>query len=324
LLNSAPGDEAVSFIQIAEQRSDAARSVVAGHLDDACNAATTTGLWAQGGFDVTKVAGDAAAGASGYTDHTSQLAVGVDRAYGSDVTAGAALMLNNDSLSFDGRASNGRTDGAQALLYGQYAPHQSVGYLKGMASLGWWQNTLSRTIHLGTDSGTSRGTFDTTAYAMSLEGGLKFETSTLKVQPYAGVGFGGTHQQSFSDETDQGSGLFNQNFGGGRSTYAQSNIGVRLGKAGSTLLGHAFDWQVDVSWNHRFGPRENGVNAAFADSSSYNYRVVGSRLDVDQAQMGVGVEYHVTGNASVFGRVNGSIGNNNHSYGGNVGAIWRW
>jgi uncharacterized protein with beta-barrel porin domain len=232
-------------------------------------------------------------------------------------------MANDDTVSYENRDANGRIDGAQALLYGTYMPAQSLFFVKGVASYGWWENTLSRQLSLGTLSGNAHGSFDTTGESLYVETGLNLDSSLGLVQPYIGASIGRYQQQAFSEGTASGSGSFDQSYGQAHTTAGSSLLGVRL-KQAAAFFGHAFDWQADLAWRHRFGPASDTLDASFVDASAYQYQIEGTRTDRDAAQASLSATYAFTPLTSVYARIAANVGSQASTYGGFVGTQWKW
>jgi autotransporter-associated beta strand protein len=311
-LTQVSGDEAVAFRQIAQRRMDQAQGIVSQRLDDRQANHPANDLWVQASYQNTRQSGDDSSGASAYLDRSAALTIGYDRAIDPDWRVGVAMMANDDTVAYENRDANGRIDGAQALLYGTYAPAQSLFFVKGVASYGWWENT-----------GNPHGSFDTTGESLYVETGLNLNSSLGRVQPYIGAQIGRYQQQAFSEGTASGAGSFDQSYDEAHTTSGSSLVGVRLGQTAS-WLGHALDWQADLAWRHRFGPASDTLNASFADASAYQYQIEGTRADRDEAQAGLSATYAFSALTSVYVRVGATVGAQTSTYGGFAGAQWKW
>jgi len=65
------------------------------------------------------------------------------------------------------------------------------------------------------------------------------------------------------------------------STAASSVLGMRFGQDGASLLGHTFDWQADLAWEHRYGASNTTLDASFQNTPGATYQINGNKMDHD-------------------------------------------
>ncbi|MGI4858617.1 MAG: autotransporter domain-containing protein, partial [Janthinobacterium lividum] len=303
-----------------------AKSAASGNVDPAADSSgrMQRELWAQASYQNARTAGNDATGAGAYLDRSTALTIGHDRAITPTVRVGAALMLNTDTVSFSDRGANGRVNGAQALLYGSFTPADRPIFLNTIAGYGWWNNTLSRQVTLGTLSGNANGSFDTTAASLYTEAGLNLASAIGAVQPYVGAKVGRYQQQGYAESAASGTNVFDLRYGGAHTVAASSLLGVRVKHDGAALFGHGFDWHMDVAWQHRFGPGDSTVQAAFVDAPTIGYQVGGTKMDHDALRTTLGMKWALNRTTSLYVNAGMSLGATTQAYAGNAGVRWRW
>jgi autotransporter passenger strand-loop-strand repeat protein len=323
-LTQTSGDEAAVFRQIAEQRTWQAQDVIAQRLAGGTQAApsnTGNDLWVSADYSYTHESGDDTSGSGAYQDHSANLTVGYDRAVSPALRVGAALAVNDDTEQFSGRSANARSDGMQALLYGAWAPPSTSVYVNGMVGAGYWDNALTRSLQLGTLSGTADGSLHTTSVAAYVETGLQLASSFGIWEPYAGLRAGHYAQQGFAET---GGGVFDLDYAAANSNAVSSLLGVRLLKGAGVLFSHPLSWQADLAWEHQLGSTTQSVSAAFADAPAQTYQVFGTPSDRDAARLGMGASWQPTNRTTVFARVAAEVGSHARDYGVTAGAQWKW
>ncbi|MGI4983779.1 MAG: autotransporter domain-containing protein, partial [Janthinobacterium lividum] len=281
-------------------------------------------LWAQASYQNARTAGNDATGAGAYLDRSTALTIGHDRAITPTVRVGAALMLNTDTVSFSDRGANGRVNGAQALLYGSFTPADRPIFVNTIAGYGWWNNTLSRQVTLGALSGNANGSFDTTAASLYTEAGLNLASAIGAMQPYVGVKVGRYQQQGHAESAASGTNAFDLRYDDAHTVAASSLLGVRVKHDGAAFFGHGVDWQMDVAWQHRFGPGDGTLQAAFVDAPTIGYQVGGTKMDHDALRTTLGVRWALNRTTSFYVNAGMSLGATTQAYAGNAGVQWRW
>jgi uncharacterized protein with beta-barrel porin domain len=321
VLTQTAGDEAAVFRQVAEHSTGQAQDVIAQRLAAPVSSGTRNDLWVSAAYEHTRVAGDDAVGSSAYQDQSSTLTMGYDRAVNPVLRVGGALAVNDDTAQFSDRSANARVDGAQALLYGSYTPVGTTIYVNGIVGAGFWDNALSRSVMLGTLSGSPQGSFHTTSEAAHAETGLKLGSTTGTWRPYAGLRAGHYTQQGY---TESGGGVFDLSYAGANTNAVSSVLGMRFLKENGSLFGHAFAWQADLTWDHRLTGATQSLTAAFADAPAQTYQVFGTPADRNEARLSVAADWQPDARTTVFAKLGAEAGSHTRDYGASVGAQWKW
>ncbi|RKP50178.1 autotransporter domain-containing protein [Pararobbsia silviterrae] len=317
------GDEALVFLQDSERTMNNTQRDVNNRLRDLQQDAS--GLWVSAGFENNRSSGNSDSGAAASIDRTSSLTLGYDRLVAADWRIGTAVSFNDDSIEFDDRAANGRSDGIQAMLYASYAPIGSNYFVNAITNVGWWENTLSRNVVVGGLEGSPRGTFDSIGESIYVETGLHFATGVAAgvATPYLGVHAGRYQQQSYVESSTSGTDAFDLNYRSGQASGIRSVLGARLSQP-ITVGSHAVELQADVSWEHRFGPSSDAMEVAFANANTVAYTLEGNRMSSDLARLQIESTWQVTQSATLFVRASGAFGASEHGYGGWGGIRWAW
>lgn len=320
-LTQLSGDEAVAFRQVAESATDLGQRQTIERL--ATNDRTSTGsaLWVVGSGQQTNRAGSTALGTSAYQDSSAAITIGHDESISPSVRAGGALTVNDDTVSFSSDQATAHTTGAQLSLYGSYAPTSTAAYVSGVADVGFWDNSLARTLSVGSLGGKAQGVFHTSSAALYAETGLTLASGVATWQPYAGMSAGHYTQQGF---TESGAGTLDLDYSAANSNVVSSVLGLRLLESHAMLFGRPFDWQVDLSWLHRLTGTSQSLIAAFAADHGPSFEVLGAPAARSSGRIAVGVNWQANSSTSVFAHVVGALGSNTHYYGVTAGARWSW
>jgi autotransporter passenger strand-loop-strand repeat protein len=325
-LTQLAGDEAVVFRQTAARRTGQMQGAVAQRLADSSGAlASAAGsgqdMWVSADYSHSHEGGEGGLGSGAYGDNSARVTLGYDRAVSPTVRAGAALAVNNDTLQFSDRAAHARSDGVQAVLYGGWRPQAGLFYVNGMVGVGYWDNAQSRTVAVGSLSGTANGVFHTSALAAYLESGLKVGVPYGIWQPYLGLRAGHYTQGGFAES---GGGAIDLAYSAASSNALSSVLGVRFTRRAGAVRGKSIDLQAELAWEHRFGGMSQSLNAAFVDAPAATYQVFGTPSSRDTASMSVGAQWHWSELTTLYARVSADAGANEHDYGVTVSAQWKW
>ena len=325
------GDEAPAFGQLAAANLAQSSQVVSQRLSQVGGSGISSGEapldqsgWAQVNVTRTHTGGDSDTGAGAYDHRSAALSFGYDKQVSPEWRVGGGIAANDDTVSFEDRSASGRIDGAQFLLYGEYVPTSLPVFVKGGLSGGWWENTVNRSVSAGTLAGTTRATFDTTAESLYTEAGINLHVQQFFVQPYLGASVARYQQQGYTESTTSGSSAFALSYGSTTSTTVTSTLGARLGENDVTVLGKSMNWQVDAGWQHRYGPRNDTVQASFTDASADRFNVTGANLDRDMAILGVDASWQINNQAQLYVKLGAALGSTTHAYGGMGGVRWLW
>ena len=103
-----------------------------------------------------------------------------------------------------------------------------------------------------------------------------------------------------------------------------SVLGMRFLKENGSLFGHAFAWQVDVTWDHRLTRTAQSVTAAFTDAPAQTYQVFGTLADRNEARLSVAADWQPGARTTVSAKLGAEAGSHTRDYRASVGAQWKW
>lgn len=282
-------------------------------------------VWAQVDYSYTHTSGNNTTGASGYDERAGTLSLGHDVALNPQWRVGVGLVGNDDTLSFDDRDASGHINGGQILLYGAYTPTNVPLFVKAGVSAGWWNNTIKRTVSVGDLSGSTRGSFDTTAQSLYSEVGTTLHLNQhAYLQPYLTGNLVFGQQQGYDERTSSGSDAFALDYDNQSSTSVTSTLGMRLGQQNLLVAGHVLNWQVDAGWQHRYGSRTTTSQTAFDNAPDNAFQVTGTRLDADTAVLSAGMGWSIGARAQVYAKLATALSASVHAYDSMGGVMWRW
>ncbi|RKP56557.1 autotransporter outer membrane beta-barrel domain-containing protein [Pararobbsia silviterrae] len=279
--------------------------------------------WVSVSYANERQAGNDISGASAYVDRSAALSFGHDQAINREWLVGAALSGSDDDVDYEDGSSHGRSDGVQGALYARYRPEASPFYVKGVASVGWWSNTIERDVTLGVLSGRTEGDFNVLGGALYAETGMTMRVARYTVEPYIGASVARYHQNSFTESTTNGDTDFALTYDGDTTTQGASLLGARVRRE-LDLGGHGLTWQADLAWRHTIGPVQQTLSAAFTSAASYTFTVDGVQQARDEAVAKVGANYAFNSTVSAYVQGSAVLGKGERLIAGTAGVRWLW
>jgi uncharacterized protein with beta-barrel porin domain len=217
------------------------------------NGKADSGAWAsvQGGSSDQ----DGDGNASGYSYDQVSALIGADGMVNDRLMVGiAGGIYSPGDLDFDNGNTVSQETGYQIGAYAQYDTGQY--YARGFVGYGAWDASATRTISIGTLSGTNTSSFDVSAWNVSGEGGYDFKRTNFTLTPYAGLSYTYASLGNYVESGFAASALS----GDGSADQLDGYVGVRVSginyKTGNTTImpefafGYIYNFSDEASVNN--------------------------------------------------------------------------
>jgi len=216
-------------------------------------------------------------------------------------------QIDNDSRQTTSSAS-GNVDGYHLGAYVSWLPDEHVGpYVDAWGYYAWFDNKLQGAGQ------TRHHDYDSTGYALSLEGGYGFELAAKEdgsawiLKPHAQIIYAHVNADDFTDQNYT-------YYSGAKTSGIQTRLGARLygrmapGERGVTPF-------IETNWLHNTTDNAINMNGVKAESD------IGKNI----AELKLGVQGQINEGLSVWGHIGGQKGNGHyHRYEVQLGIGYRW
>jgi len=239
-----------------------------------------------------------------------QGSIGADYRTASGVVLGAALTAGYQSQDF---SSGGDFDQDEQTmsLYSAYQHDQYWGNV--IASYGFLQNDINRSVKLGIFTDQNNGDADGHSISLALRGGSDFKIGQFTTGPVVGAIFQETHIDGFTETGTTGVTALSFD-----SQTRESQV-TQLGWRGSIELGK---WKpfAEATWNHEWNDDDRTVTTTLTSVLAPSYTTMATPVASDWGNATVGVSYKISPKIMLWGSFSEVFGSSEYTnYGGELG-----
>jgi uncharacterized protein with beta-barrel porin domain len=273
--------------------------------------------WGEAFGHFASIGGDG--NAHGLSSSAGGAALGVDRLFADDLTAGIGLGYGHTDFALTGLTQQGALDQVALGAYGE--KRWGMLFLDGAAALGYDQGDSTRQIVLpgisrratGGFDGFSGGALARFGARLALEPALRLEPSVSLI--YSHVDHAAT--------TETGAGAADLAVSGASEDKVQAVLGAKLTQrielAQGTLLP-----ELKVGWAHEFTDPRTQINESFAAIPGSGFTLTGAGTGRDLALLGTAVRYEATGRLSVYASYDLALGQRVTDHAVRAGVTFTW
>jgi|GEM_PF-2220118 len=291
---------------------DPIRDLVSIYTCEECPCCDEWTTWIEGGGGSSYL--DTTSTAYGLKMHGGQLTAGVQKMFVDDLTFGAALSYEHQSLRYK-QGGIGRMNDILFGLYTLYRPE--CFYVFADTTYGYFHNKICRevglplsTLHLSSHS-------DLNQFTLYAEGGYDFVFCPVLIQPFVGFETGGVWRNGVRERGDADYALHSRSKGEG--TF-YSRLGVHV-----TSLPVLCDFTVslDAAWQSRWTSNRSFLEESFAGFGS-TFCVEGVTVNRNSFQGAATVLYAIDPMWTLFTEASGEVWGNASTYDVSIGLIANW
>jgi outer membrane autotransporter protein len=269
------------------------------------------GLGRFGEFDDTS-------NATGADYHSAGVAFGIDTKWRDWVVGLAGNYLRSDANTFGGDLE---VDSFQGAVYAGREFNDGI-YMNAAVGVGYHDTDAERTVSVGTLSGQASADYDALTAGVGVEVGRAFElTPQTTLTPYAGIEYTHTNREGF---TESGAGVMNLSVNDEDHNSLRTTLGFRVSEEITTGSNMRIKPYAYVAYVREHLDTEATMEAGFSGVPSSTFRIEGTDLDRDRAQVGAGISGQVNErlsfNLGYTGEIAGS--DDHHGFSATVGYTW--
>ena len=253
--------------------------------------------------------------APGFDRTGGAVVIGAERAVRDDLSLGVAAGLAASSLDSDGALGNGDIISYEAGLYARFTHGHLV--LNGAVAYGFHDVSLERPLDVAGVTATSD--YDAHAVSGALEAAYRLPViASLRAGPFARLRHDWVTRPAFSEDDAGAAGLAVDDETENRFATV---VGVSLAYAIDDEAGRTFQAQLDLGWQHRFGPRTSTTDASLAGADITTRGPESSR---DAGIVGLGLTGRLDDRWSVDVGWDGSFADGENAHAVTAGLSYRW
>ncbi|WP_319588788.1 autotransporter domain-containing protein [uncultured Desulfobulbus sp.] len=264
--------------------------------------------WASAGYGYTKTETESYFPSD--SGNPFQGTIGADYQTVSGIVLGGALTAGYQSQDFS--TGGGFDQDEQTMsFYSAYQHEQYWGNV--IASYGFLQNDINRSVKLGIFTDQNDGEADGHSISLALRGGSDFKIGQFTTGPVVGVLFQETHIDGFTETGTTGVTALSFN-----SQTRESQV-TQLGWRGSIELGK---WKpfAEATWNHEWNDDDRTVTTTLTSVLAPSYTTLVTPVASDWGNATVGVSYKISPKILLWGAFSEVFGSSeNTNYGGELG-----
>jgi len=198
-------------------------------------------------------------------------------------------------LTLEGLPQNASAD--QGLFGGYFLREYEQSYVLAAGSVGFAGYTETRHMNFGNVNATARGNYDGWQPTAYLEYGRRWLSGRTTLQPYLAAQYIYLRQNGF---TETGAGVLNQSVAGIDTNAFRGMLGARASQAWQTSGGRTLVPELRAVWMHEFLEPDTTLTAVFAPIGGSSFSTRGLNFGHDWAILGVGSQYILNQNVSLF------------------------
>ncbi len=278
--------------------------------------------WSSGLGIIGDTSGNSNRGTFGYDFNSYGMAVGIEPTSAmSPNRLGFFYAYSYTDIGTNKSIGNGHVKDNFFGAYGRFV--DGLGYTSFVAGFGFDNYVTNRNVTVPGNGGYSRSDFDGWQGGLYIERGLNHLTLTrLGLQPYVGLQYLYTGTDAF-DET--GDNPYRLETDSSDVNSLRSNLGIRLARQVCRVKRGTMFAYGNVSWMHEFLDADCVMASKWGVSGNPStFGVVGNSLGRDWAVLGVGLDWNLRQNLSVFGSYDLQVNGYQTLNIGNIGARIQW
>lgn len=299
---------------------DSTRSLLGGisdQLSDTGQAGAGADPWirAYGRFGMVKGDGDAH-----QFDHTSAgVATGVSRAWGSDITAGAAFGYNHTNLNLSGLRQQGSLDSWAGSLYGE--KRAGVLFLDAAGSIAYDSGQSMRIVDLPGVFRRADGEFGGYAAGAMATVGARLVDAGVQFEPSASLIYSHVSQSGFTEQQGDGADLAVNSQG---QDAVESLLQEKISKTFTSATGAVWKLDVNAAWAHEWDSTTPHITEAFAVGGGEPFTLAGATTGANAGVFGMGLSYAPSKRLTVFSRYEADLGDRHTDSTVTAGVRFAW
>jgi uncharacterized protein with beta-barrel porin domain len=294
---------------------EARRGLVESNTANSAAGPNGSTVWASGLGETSNTYGSD--NSSGYTTGLGGAAFGIDMPVGQSIRLGfaAGATGGQTNAQVGGQASS---ETAQLETYGQW----QSGMFFAEAQLGVMYQHENVNRNLTTFGYTANGQTDGWAGGGGVRVGIAQTLGDWLLQPSAGFGGFGFHQNSLSEG---GAGLLAEDIGGQSLSSAQSTLAISAQHGFGLSDTVQMVGKGQLGWSHEFADNAASVSANFSSLGGSGFQVSSAPIGRDAALVGVDADLQVSGwPMAIFAGYGGAFSGSSNTQAFTAGLRFNW
>ncbi len=247
---------------------------------------------------------------NGYDYQANGITGGFDSRWDTGMVVGAAFFYEDGRVETNKSSDKTNINDTRFAVYGGLDGENAS--LIVSANYGLQNYEGKRNVTLGTLGGVSRSDYDGNTWGASIDASAKMIDS---VRLFVGFDWMNIRRDAFQEDgSDFALDVKSESY----DTYA-SRLGVRYDE----YFSNTFGVYGLLAWKHRFDDTESDVTAAYSGVPG-EFTAHGLSNSPDSILIGVGIEYNILPNYSVFADVNSDLNADRTEFGGSAGLRYSW
>lgn len=254
-------------------------------------------VWGQAFGSWATIKGDG--NAAGFDRSTGGFIAGGDGAIGDAWRLGVLTGYSHSSFHADDRASSGSSDNYHLGVYG--GGQWGAFGLRGGAAYSWHRIETGRTVGLPGFADALTANYDAGTAQVYGEAGYRIDTQQAAFEPFANLAYVNLHTDGFTE--NGGAAALTASASSTDTTF--STLGVRA-STDFSLSGVPVTARGTLGWRHAFGDVTPTSTLAFSGTDAFS--IAGTPIARDAAVIEAGLDFAVTGKATLGLTYSGQFG----------------
>ncbi len=245
----------------------------------------------------------------GYDYRASGVTAGFDTRFDTGMVIGAAFFYEDGKVDTKRSSDKTSIDDTRFAVYGGW-DEEDVSLIAS-ASYGIQQYDSKRYVNIGDLGGRNKADYDGNTYGVSIDGAVRI---TKQMRVFAGFDWLNVSRDSFHEK--------GSDFAMDVSKETHDMLASRLGVRYDRYFGN-FGVYGLVAWRHRFDDTASDLKGSY-DGTPGSFKSNGLSNDADSALLGLGGEYNITPNYSIFADANADLNTDHSELGLSAGVRYTW
>ncbi len=245
----------------------------------------------------------------GYDYRSNGVTAGFDTRFDTGMVIGGAFFYEDGNIETKRSSDKTNINDARFAVYGGW-DEEDVSLIAS-ANYGIQQYESKRYVNIGDLGGRNKADYDGNTYGVSIDGAVRI---TKQMRVFAGFDWLNVSRDSFHEK--------GSDFAMDVSKETHDMLASRLGVRYDRYFG-SFGVYGLVAWRHRFDDTASDLKGSY-DGTPGSFKSNGLSNDPDSALLGLGGEYNVTPNYSIFADVNADLNTDHTELGLSAGLRYTW